>query len=153
MIIEIWTKERYAKNEEAAFLARLARAGLKADAARLSRLYRVEADFSEAEYSRIKSGLLTDKITELSSLAPRKTALKKAYRVEVWLKDSVTDVVGESVKEAVAHVVGRLPEAVRFGRAYYVSCASGLKLKEAVSKTLVNEVVNKFKIGKTKTGR
>jgi len=74
--------------------------------------------------------------------------MKNTYRVEVWLKDSVTDVVGESVKDAIADVLGKEPAAVRFGHAYYVPCASGLKLKHAVSKTLVNEVVNKFKIEK-----
>ncbi len=148
MIIEIWTKEKYARNEEEAFIARLAHAGLKVKTARLSRLYRVDADFTKADFSKIASDLLTDNITEHCSLTPGKAGLKNAYRVEVWLKDSVTDVVGESVKEAVADVAGKPPAAVRFGRAYYVPCASGLKLKQAVSKILVNEVVNKFKIEK-----
>lgn len=148
MIIEIWTKEKYAKNEQNAFIARLAHAGLKVKTARLSRLYRIDADFSRETFSKIASQLLTDNITEHSSLSPGKAGLKNAYRVEVWLKDSVTDVVGESVKEAVLDVAGKLPAAVRFGRAYYVACDSELKLKRAVSKTLVNEVVNKFKIGK-----
>jgi len=148
MIIEIWTKEKYAKNEEAAFMARLAHAGLKIKTARLSRLYRVDADFSKAQFGKLASELLTDNITEHYSLSAGKAGLKKAYRVEVWLKDSVTDVVGESVKDAIADVLGRAPQAVRFGHAYYVPCASELKLKHAVSKTLVNEVVNKFKIEK-----
>ena len=148
MIIEIWTKEKYARNEEDAFIARLAHAGLKAKGARLSRLYRVDADFSKETFSKIASELLTDNITERCSLAPGKAGLKKAYRVEVWLKDSVTDVVGESVREAVEDVAGKPPAAVRFGRAYYVACDSEIKLRNAVAKTLVNEVVNKFKIEK-----
>ena len=149
MIIEIWTKEKYAKNEEAAFTARLAHAGLKVKTARLSRLYRVEAGFDKKEFEKIASTLLTDNITEHYSLAPGKAGLRNAYRVEVWLKDSVTDVVGESVKEAIADVAGKAPETVRFGHAYYVPCDSEPKLKRAVTKTLVNEIVNKFKIEKT----
>lgn len=148
MIIEIWTKEKYAKNDEDAFIARLAHAGLKVKAARLSRLYRVDADFTKETFSKIASELLTDPITEQCSLTPGKAGLKNAYKVEVWLKDSVTDVVGESVKEAVADVAGKLPDSVRFGHAYYVGCDSELKLRRAVAKTLVNEVVNKFKIEK-----
>jgi len=148
MIIEIRTKDKYAKNEEAAFTARMAHAGLKVKTAQLSRLYRIDADFGTTGFTKIASELLTDNITEHYSLSPRKSGLKNAYRVEVWLKDSVTDVVGESVKEAVADVAGKLPEAVRFGHAYYVRCDSGLKLRRAVSRTLVNEVVNKFKIEK-----
>ncbi len=148
MIIEIWTKEKYAKNEEAAFIASLAHVGLKVKTARLSRLYRVDADFSKGTFLKIASELLTDNITEFCSLTPGKAGLQNAFRVEVWLKDSVTDVVGESVKEAVADVAGKPAAAVRFGRAYYVACDSEAKLRSAVAKTLVNEVVNKFKIGK-----
>ncbi|MDD2804678.1 MAG: phosphoribosylformylglycinamidine synthase subunit PurS [Elusimicrobiales bacterium] len=148
MIIEIWTKEKYAKNEEEGFIGRMAHAGLRVKAARLSRLYRVEGDFSRAEFDRLGTDLLADPITEKYSLAQWKPGLKGAWRVEVWLKDSVTDVVGESVKGAIADVLGREPQAVRFGRAYYAACESEAKLKHAVVKTLVNEIVNKFKIEK-----
>jgi phosphoribosylformylglycinamidine (FGAM) synthase PurS component len=147
MIIEIRTKEKYAGNEEAGFIGRMAHAGLKVKAARLSRLYRVEGDFSRAEFGRLGADLLTDPITETCSLA-RPSAGLKGWRVEVWLKDSVTDVVGESVKGAIADVLGREPNTVRFGHAYYVACESELKLRHAVAKTLVNETVNKFGIEK-----
>jgi len=148
MIIETWTKEKYAKNEEEGFIGRMAHAGLKVTAARLSRLYRVEGEFSRAEFERLGKDLVTDPITEKYSLSRWKPGLKNAWRVEVWLKDSVTDVVGESVKGAVADVLGKAPVTVRFGRAYYAACESEAKLKRAVVKTLVNEIVNKFKIEK-----
>jgi len=147
MIIEIRTKEKYAKNEEEGFIARMAHAGLKVKAARLSRLYRVEADFGRADFGRLGAELLTDPITETCSLSRPRAGIK-GWRVEVWLKDSVTDVVGESVKGAIADVLGREPKIVRFGHAYYVSCDSELKLKHAVAKTLVNETVNKFTVEK-----
>ena len=146
MIIEIWTKEKYAKNEEEGFIGRMAHAGFKVKMARLSRLYRVDADFTRKEFDEIASGLLTDKITEHYSLSAGKAGLRQACRVEIWLKDSVTDVVGESVKGAIVDVLGKEPAAVRFGRAYYVPRGNGPALKRAVTRTLVNEVVNKFKI-------
>lgn len=145
MIIEIKTKEKYAGNEEAGFIGRMAHAGLKVKTARLSRLYRVDAEFSRTEFGRLGADLLTDRITETYSLSRPRPGLK-GWRVEVWLKDSVTDVVGESVRGAVADLLGKEPKAVRFGRAYYVSCESELKLRHAVAKTLVNETVNKFGI-------
>jgi phosphoribosylformylglycinamidine (FGAM) synthase PurS component len=148
MIIEIRTKEKYARNEEAGFIGRMAHAGLKVKAARLSRLYRVDADFSRAEFDKLGSELLTDRITEHYSLSQWKPALRNAWRVEIWLKDSVTDVVGESVRGAIADVLGREPKAVRFGHAYYVACDSEAKLKRAVAGTLVNETVNRFRIGR-----
>ena len=147
MIIEIRTKEKYAGNEEAGFIGRMAHAGLKVKAARLSRLYRVEGDFSRAEFGRLGADLLTDPITETYSLARPRTGLK-GWRVEVWLKDSVTDVVGESVKGTILDVLGKEPGAVRFGHAYYISCDSEIKLKHAVPRTLVNETVNKFRMEK-----
>ena len=147
MIIEIRTKEKYAGNEEAGFIGRMAHAGLKVKAARLSRLYRVDAGFSRAEFDRLGADLLTDRITETYSLSRPRPGIK-GWRVEVWLKDSATDVVGESVRGAVADVLGKEPEGVRFGHAYYVACGSRDALRRAVEKTLVNGIINKFAIEK-----
>ncbi|HNW42924.1 MAG TPA: hypothetical protein PKI19_00365 [Elusimicrobiales bacterium] len=148
MIIEIWTKEKYAGNEGGAFIGRMAHAGLKVKAARLSRLYKVEGNFNRKEFGALAADLLTDPITERCSLTPGQGGLKGGWRVEVWLKDSVTDVIGESVKEAIGGVAGKVPSVVRFGHAYYVRCDSEVKLRNAVVKTLVNGIVNKFKIEK-----
>ena len=147
MIIEVWTKEKYSGNEDKDLIGRLSHAGLKLKAARLSRLYKVEASFGKKGLERVASELLTDKITERYSLSVR-PALKKMYRVEVWLKNSVTDVVGESVKDAIHGLMGASPASVRFGRAYYVACDSERLLKRAVSRTLVNEIVNMYSVKK-----
>ena len=141
MIIEVWTKDKYAHNEEAGLLARLKRAGLDIKTARLSRLYKIEAPWTKKDFDRLGAELLTDNITEHYSLSKR-PGVKGRWRVEVWLKNSATDVIGESVKEAVHDMLGRLPSAVRFGHAYYAACASEEKLRAVVAKTLMNEVVN-----------
>ena len=148
MIIEIWTKEKYSASEEAALSKRLGHAGLAVEAARLSRLYKVDGDFTAKEFRNIASELLVDKITEKFSLNGRPHGLKGAYRAEVWLKDLATDPVGETVKEAVEEFSGKTARAVRFGHAYYVACGSELKLRHAVGKTLVNEIVNISRIEK-----
>jgi phosphoribosylformylglycinamidine (FGAM) synthase PurS component len=147
MIIEVWTKEKYAGNEELELVSRLSRAGLKTSAAKLSRLYKVEAPWPEKDFKDLASALLTDGISERHSLSAR-PGLKKLYRVEVWLKKSATDVIGESVKEAIGDMLGRSPSAVRFGRAYYIACASKAALADAVKRTLVNTTVNIFGIKK-----
>ncbi|MBU2572714.1 MAG: phosphoribosylformylglycinamidine synthase subunit PurS [Elusimicrobia bacterium] len=162
MIIEVWTKEKYSVNEEAGLIGRLAHAGLPVKTARLSRLYKIEAPFHKKDFDRIAAELLTDKITERYSLSARpalfpkgpkrcaRPGLKKFYRVEVWLKNSVTDVVGESVKEAIRDIMGGQPRNVRFGRAYYIACGSESRLKRAVSTTLMNEIVNVYSVTKGK---
>ena len=154
MIIEVWTKDKYSGSEEAGLLARLTRAVLDIKTARLSRLYKIEAPWTKKDFDRLAAELLTDKITEHYSLSKRpaphfgrfgKSAgpgVKGGWRAEVWLKNSATDVIGESVKEAIHDMLGRSPSDVRFGRAYYAACGGEAKLRAAVAKTLMNEVVN-----------
>jgi len=73
--------------------------------------------------------------------------LKGWRRVEVWLKDSVTDVPGESVKKAIADLGLKEPESVRCGTAYLLKTpASGRQIENAVKKTFVNPIVNTFSI-------
>jgi len=147
MIIEVWTKDKYARNEEAGLLARLTRAGLDIKTARLSRLYKIEAPWTKKYFDRLAAELLTDKITEHYSLSKR-PGVKGGWRAEVWLKNSATDVIGESVKEAIHDMLGRSPSNVRFGRAYYTACSGEAKLRAVIAKTLMNEVVNVCNIEK-----
>ncbi len=147
MIIEVWTKDKYAHNEEAGLAARLKRAGLDIKTVRLSRLYKIEAPWTKKDFNRLGAELLTDNITEHYSLSKR-PGIKGGWRVEVWLKNSATDVIGESVKEAIHDMLGRAPSNVRFGRAYYAACASEEKLRAVVARTLMNEVVNVCGINK-----
>jgi len=147
MIIEVWTKDKYSGNEEAGLLARLRRAGLDIKTARLSRLYKIEAPWAKKDFDRLGAELLTDNITEHYSLSKR-PGVKGGWRAEVWLKNSATDVIGESVKEAIHDMLGRSPSSVRFGRAYYAACASEAKLRAVIAKTLMNEVVNVCGINK-----
>ena len=158
MLIEIWTEDKFSDNEEKGLIDRLSRAGLNVGAAKLSRLYDVNAPWPRRDFSRLASGLLADPITERCSLS-RRPGLETFYRVEVWLKKSATDVVGESVKEAIHDMLGRAPSGVRFGRAYYLaghgarkpSAERGgdpyaLKLRTVVAKTLANEIVQNFTV-------
>lgn len=153
MLIEIWTRDGYSGNEEAGLIDRLSRAGLDVRDAKLSRLYNIDAAWPRGHFKRLLSGLLADPITEKGSLSGR-PGLDGFYRVEVWLKRSATDVVGESVKEAVHDVLGLAPRGVRFGRAYYLSAPGRRKpaggaaadpyqarLRAVVARTLANEIV------------
>jgi phosphoribosylformylglycinamidine (FGAM) synthase PurS component len=145
MIIEIWTRDGFAVNEKRGLIERLAHAGLPVKAAGLSRLYNIDAAWPARDFRILAAELLSDRITERYSLSKR-PGMRNMYRVEVWLKNSATDVIGESVREAVRDMLGRAPRGVRFGRAYYVSCGSEAKLRAVVAKTLANEVVNVFTV-------
>lgn len=152
MIIEVWTKEKYSKNEELDLFGRLSHTGLKPSFVKISRLYKINAEFSKEIFKKITEEILIDPITEEYSLSGRDYAMfrkaghklkgKNLFRVEVWLKDSVTDVIGESVQQTISDVLGKKPGNVRYGHAYYLSANSQSKLKHAVSEVLINDLIH-----------
>ena len=146
MIIEIFTKDKYAKNEEAGLIKKLASAGFETEFLRFSKIYRIEGGYSKSVSIKLAGSLLCDSITESWSFKPRRFAGRNIYSVEIWLKDSVTDVVGESVRSAVADMGFDKPAIARFGKRLYVRAVSAAKLRHAVAKTLANETVNYCKI-------
>jgi phosphoribosylformylglycinamidine (FGAM) synthase PurS component len=158
MIIEIWTKKKYSKNEEMDLITRLSHARLRPDFAKISRLYRIDADFEKKDFEKIAKEILIDPITEEYSLSDRigkrrenldcKLKNKNLFRVEVWLKDSVTDVIGESVQETILDVIHKKVKNVRYGHAYYLFVDSGSRIKHAVSEVLINELIHVCRINK-----
>ncbi|MCX5785716.1 MAG: phosphoribosylformylglycinamidine synthase subunit PurS [Elusimicrobia bacterium] len=142
MIIEVFTKDKYAKNEQAGLIKKLAAAGFKTDFLRFSKLYRLDGNYSKAAAKKLAGELLCDTITESWSFTPRRFTGRNIYSVEIWLKDSVTDVVGESVRSAVTDMGFDKPAMARFGKSLYARAASATKLRHAVAKTLANETVN-----------
>lgn len=147
MVIEIRTKPKYAASEDAALLARMRAAGLPLKAASLARLYRVDADWPAGAYKKAASDLLADPLTDDWSVGERRPPAG-FWRAEVWLKNSVTDVVGESVSEAAAGFLGVAAPKVRFGHAFYFKGASGTAAEKAAAKALSNPLIHSFKVVK-----
>lgn len=148
MLIEIFSKDKYAKNEESGLIKKLAAAGFKTDFLRFSKLYRIDGAYSKADSQKIAGSLLCDNITESWSLDSRRFAGRNIYSAEIWLKDSVTDVVGESVRHAVADMGFKKPSLARFGRRIYARASSVAGFRHAVAKTLANETVNRCTVEK-----
>ncbi len=147
MVIEIRTKPKYAAAEDAALLARMRAAGLPFKAASSARLYRVDADWPSAAYKKAAADLLADPLTESWSVGGGR-APAGYWRAEIWLKNSVTDVVGESVSEAAAGFLGVKAPKVRFGHAFYFKSAAGPKAEKAAAKALSNPLIHSFKVVK-----
>ncbi|HNT96823.1 MAG TPA: hypothetical protein PKK31_00980 [Elusimicrobiales bacterium] len=147
MVIEIRTKPKYAASEDAALLARMRAAGLPLTAASSARLYRIEADWRPDAYKKAAAELLADPLTDNWMVGGGK-APSGSWRAEVWLKTSVTDVVGESVSESAAGFLGVKAPKVRFGHAFYFKGAAGPGAEKAAAKALSNPLIHSFKVVK-----
>ncbi|HOI41360.1 MAG TPA: hypothetical protein PK523_00310 [Elusimicrobiales bacterium] len=147
MVIEIRTKPKYAAAEDAALLARMRAAGLPLKASSTARLYRIEAEWAAGDYKKAAAGLLADPLTDDWSLGGRRPPAG-CWRAEVWLKSSVTDVVGESVSEAAAGFLGVRAPRVRFGHAFYFKGAAGPAAEKAAARALSNPLIHSFKVVK-----
>ena len=144
--VEIYNKEKYSKHPNENAKHELESVGLKkiSDVV-VGTKYGIDGDFPSPKIEKIAKDLLCDNVMQTSSVSARKIA--KYNKVEVWLKESATDVVGESVKEAITKMGIKEPQKVRVGNIYFVKGSFAKKdLETAVKKSFVNEVVNKFSI-------
>jgi phosphoribosylformylglycinamidine (FGAM) synthase PurS component len=144
--IEVFYKENYGEKKARGIKSRLESAGLKNITEVIpSTIYKVEGDYNKEQIKTLAQNLLTDPVLETY-----KTGIEnpKGYvKAQVWIRDSSTDVVGESVKDAIAALGQAAPRAVRVCNAFAVKGTfKKSELETAVKKTFVNEVVNKFEI-------
>lgn len=107
--------------------------------AKSARLFEIEGNITKAAAIRIAEEILYDRVIECFTLKP--ITHKGFKRFEVWLKKSVTDVVGETVEEIIEDITGKHCK-VRCAVAYFLK---GKADKTALLKTLVNPVVNILK--------
>jgi phosphoribosylformylglycinamidine (FGAM) synthase PurS component len=144
--IEVFYKKNYGDRKIQSIKNRLAQVGLKNVTEILpSTIYKITGQYSKAQIVALARNLLTDPV-----LGTFKTGIQKPknfFKVQVWIRDSSTDVVGESVKDAVVALGESEPQSVRVASAFAVKGNFTREaLETAVKKTFVNEVVNKFLI-------
>lgn len=110
-----------------------------------SQLYRVAGDLSSAEQKRIASDLLCDPVVQehrdgtWASVGESNAKGKGPIVVDVWYKNGVTDVVGESVAKGIQDMKISRVESVRAGARYRFW---GLSSKAAAEKVALALLVN-----------
>lgn len=122
-VVEVAPKYGMTDPAGAALLSHLPSIGVQgAREVRVSALYEISGPLSSNQVAQISRELLSDPITQdfrLDSSTPSAAFLVGPHwRVEVWLKPTVTDPVGESVVKAVRDLGLPAPERVRSGTAY-----------------------------------
>ncbi|MFI5345903.1 MAG: phosphoribosylformylglycinamidine synthase subunit PurS [Elusimicrobiota bacterium] len=147
-MIEVRLRPEHSDAEGAAALLLLQAQGLSAlKEARVSRLFEIKGPISANQVLQATKDLLCDAVTqEFRVIAPTPAPMNgmNFWRVEVWLKPTVTDPVGETVREAIADMSLPRPDAVRCAMVYrLVGRTTKAQLEKAVSKTLANPLIHR----------
>jgi len=146
-LIEVRLRPEFADAEGAAALALLlAQSQPSLRDARVSRVYRINGPITANQVQQVAKDLLCDPVTqEHRVVAPTSPPLNgmNFWRVEVWLKPSVTDPVGETVRDAIADMGLPRPDSVRCALVYRLSGrANKASLEKAVARTLANPLIH-----------
>jgi phosphoribosylformylglycinamidine (FGAM) synthase PurS component len=145
-LIEIRLRPEHTDAEGAGALALLHGQGLSSlREARVSRLFEIKGPLSANQALQAAKDLLCDAVTQehrvVSPSAPPMNGMN-SWRVEVWLKPTVTDPVGETVRDAVAEMGLPRPDSVRCAMVYRLSGrAAKAQLERAVSRSLANPLI------------
>lgn len=148
-LIEVRLKSDYADAEGASALALLQGVGLNtARECRTSRLYEVRGPLNQGHIHQAARELLADPVTQdyriVSANVPSANGMNR-WRVEVWLKATVTDPMGESVRQALIEQGLPAADSVRCGLAYHIfGKCHRTQLEKAVARCLANPVVHHF---------
>ncbi len=152
--VEVRLKPDFTDAEGAAALALLSGAGLAAaKEVRASRLYQLRGSVNLGHVQQAARDLLCDPVTQEFRVLSSASAVLNGmshWRVEVWLKPSVSDPVGDSVKDAMSDLGLPAPDSVRVGTAYLIGAKCGrTQLEKAVARALANPVIHRFTVSET----
>ena len=148
-IIEVKLRSEFNDAEGAAAMALLKEQGLSnLKDVRMGRLYEICGSLSQNQAHQAGKDLLCDAVTQEFRLVPSAPAPVNGmnfWRVEVWLKPTVSDPVGATVIEAI--VEGGLPKptAARCALLYLLNGrAVKAQIEKAVAKSLANPLIHRI---------
>jgi phosphoribosylformylglycinamidine (FGAM) synthase PurS component len=147
-LVEVNLRQDFSDAEGISALWLLHCAGVStARSVRVGRLYDLRGPLNLGHVHLAARDLLCDCVTQEFRIrnATAASALNGGlWRVEVWLKTTVTDTVGESVRDALIDL-GLPAVAVRCGWAYHIEGKCGRnQLDKAVSRSLANPIIHRF---------
>ena len=147
-MIEIRLRPEHSDPEGAAALALLQPHGLSAlRAARVSRVYEIKGPLTANQVLQATKDLLCDAVIQDHRVLTQTTAPMNGmnfWRVEVWLKPTVTDPVGETVRDAIADMGLPRPDSVRCALVYRLSGrTTKVQLEKSLFKCLANPLIHR----------
>ena len=152
--VEVKLRPDFPDAEGQAALSLLQGLGLSAARdCRTSRLYELRGALNSGHAQQIARDLLCDPVTQEFRLASAHEPVLNGmthWRVEVWLKPSMTDTVGDTVRSAIGEMGLPQPDSVRVGTAFLLSgkCHRN-QLEKLISRGLANPVIHRFTVSET----
>lgn len=150
--IEVTGKQGYADAAGAAVAAQFSLLGLQTPMnVRVCAIYEITGRLSPRELEQAAKELLADPVTQEYRIGdgPISPAflIPPHWRIEVWLKPSMSDPVEASVKKGLADLGLPAPERVRCGTAYkIVGRLPAAQIERAARKILSNPVIHQYTV-------
>lgn len=147
-ILEVKLRGEFNDAEGMASLALLKEQGLgQLKDVRTGRLYEICGGLTANQAQQAGKDLLCDAVTQEFRLVPNGAAPMNGmnfWRVEVWLKPTVSDPVGATVIEAIVEAGLPRPTSARCGHLYLLSGrAVKAQIEKAFSKSLANPLIQR----------
>jgi phosphoribosylformylglycinamidine (FGAM) synthase PurS component len=148
-LLEVKLKAEFTDAEGACALALLREQGLTSlKDVRTGRLYELSGALTATQVLQAGKDLLCDAVTQELRMVPAGSVPLNGmnfWRVEVWLKPTVSDPVGETVISAVAEAGLPRPASAREGRLYLLNGRSlKAQIEKAFAKSLANPLIHRI---------
>ena len=109
---------------------------------KIAKLFEIDGNINLKQCEKIAQEILCDNVSEDFSF--KNVNFTGYKRAEIWLKNSITDVVGGTVEKIIKDIF-YFDCRVRCGTAYFLKGTfNGEKLKATMLKTFVNPLIHKF---------
>ena len=151
-VVEVAPRFGHADAAGAAVLSQLPTLGIAGvREVRVSALYQLTGRLSPTQMHQVARDLLADPVTQEyrmdSATSSPAFLLGPHWRLEVWLKNSVTDPAGPSVAKGVADLGLPAPDSVRTGTAYHlIGRIVRPQAEKVLSRLLANPVIHRTRI-------
>lgn len=148
MIIEVFTKQKFSQNENERLLKKFLPYSNEIKIVRQNKLYLIEGDYSLAEAKKIAEEVLIDPIVENYIIFKKNFSDKFISSFSIWFKEGITDVVAESVIEAIVNSGFKKPQKVKTGKIihFYPKPKDLNRLEKAVREIFVNDLIHKLEV-------
>ncbi len=149
--IEVTLKGEFVDPESQSTVTLLRSAGAgSVSRVKTSRIYELHGALTIAQVQRISRELLGDAVTQEFRLLPSPPPSSNGgplWRVEIRLKPTMADPIGDTIREAIGEMGLPLPESVRVLSVFRVESKCGKPQIEAViARSLANPVIHSFTV-------
>ncbi|MFN4227864.1 MAG: phosphoribosylformylglycinamidine synthase subunit PurS [Candidatus Ratteibacteria bacterium] len=117
----------------------------KIEEVKVSNLYKIECKADKKKIEKIAKQLLIDNISENFKIYKKTRAKKNYWIVDVFLKDGVTDPVGETTKKTIIESKILNDVEVKTGKKYYIKGKlNQSQIKNICEKILANTLIHNY---------